>query len=340
MAFSLIDLLLALDPKKRPKIGEALTHPYWLEEPRACEKHEIPQVLGDWHEFESKMRRKEERRALQTKQGLENRRPSASVEASSSKSASPLKRGDESLPPDFPVITTSKEEPMDSTSTTVLPPTSLKPANSSIQSLRGTTEDSFEELLGEEKVPSRMDQFKDVKKELEQSQKPAKRPGTSSIEPESKKVKRKRGRASKSPQDRSVSRTQSRSLPPEREKERKGRERSRSPRPRNRSSSQEKSIVKSSSKPYGEENSRDSTSKSYSRKSRDKSTDRDSSFKERKEKRQSQRDDSSRRTKTEPMDLDDAKSYSRGEHSASREKVDVEIPLKLKDVDYPLAFRI
>jgi hypothetical protein len=338
MAFSLIDLLLALDPKKRPKIGEALTHPYWLEEPRACEKHEIPQVLGDWHEFESKLRRKEERRAQQTKQGLEGRRPSSSVEASSSKSASPLKRGDESATTDFPV-TSIKEEPLDSMSSVVMATTSVKPTSSSLKSSK--LDDSFEELLGEAKVPSRIDQFeKEAGTGSDAINMAVKRPRSSTVEAESKNMKRKRGRPSKSPNGRTItSRVRSKSPPESRSKEeRKGRETSRSPRPRRRSDSQENPIFDSSRKRYGEE-SNDSFFKSYSRKSRDNSADRESVI-EKNDKRPSQIDGDRRRRDSMDLDVTDPKSYARGDSSASKEKVTVEFPLELKNLDYPLAFRI
>jgi serine/threonine protein kinase len=40
MCFNLIQQLLIIDPNKRPTVGDALLHPYWSEEPKACEKHE------------------------------------------------------------------------------------------------------------------------------------------------------------------------------------------------------------------------------------------------------------------------------------------------------------
>jgi hypothetical protein len=40
MCFNLIQQLLTIDPSKRPTIEDALMHPYWSEEPKACEKHE------------------------------------------------------------------------------------------------------------------------------------------------------------------------------------------------------------------------------------------------------------------------------------------------------------
>ena len=40
MCFNLIQQLLLIDPSKRPTIGDALMHPYWSEEPKACEKQE------------------------------------------------------------------------------------------------------------------------------------------------------------------------------------------------------------------------------------------------------------------------------------------------------------
>ncbi|TPX32823.1 hypothetical protein SmJEL517_g04112 [Synchytrium microbalum] len=67
LAFELMEWLLQMDPKKRPTAEEALNHPYFREEPQACELDELQAILPieDWHEWESKKRKeawREERR--------------------------------------------------------------------------------------------------------------------------------------------------------------------------------------------------------------------------------------------------------------------------------------
>jgi serine/threonine protein kinase len=63
MCFNLIDSLLALNPASRLTVEQALRHPYWSEDPVASDKSSIPFLHGDWHEFESKIRRKEDKKA-------------------------------------------------------------------------------------------------------------------------------------------------------------------------------------------------------------------------------------------------------------------------------------
>ncbi|KAJ3091884.1 kinase subunit of RNA polymerase II carboxy-terminal domain kinase I, partial [Physocladia obscura] len=57
-AMTLLDSLLALDPFSRPTARDVLSHLYFFEQPAACRPSELPKVDGDWHEYESKLRKK------------------------------------------------------------------------------------------------------------------------------------------------------------------------------------------------------------------------------------------------------------------------------------------
>jgi serine/threonine protein kinase len=55
----LLDGLLILDPNQRLTCKQALEHQYFTTElPAACERHRLPVIDGDWHEFEGKQRKK------------------------------------------------------------------------------------------------------------------------------------------------------------------------------------------------------------------------------------------------------------------------------------------
>ncbi|KAJ3410941.1 kinase subunit of RNA polymerase II carboxy-terminal domain kinase I [Chytridiales sp. JEL 0842] len=57
--FKLLDSLLNLNPIHRPTAIDSLHHPYFTSElPEACKPYELPKVEGDWHEYESKQRKK------------------------------------------------------------------------------------------------------------------------------------------------------------------------------------------------------------------------------------------------------------------------------------------
>ncbi|ORY42537.1 Pkinase-domain-containing protein, partial [Rhizoclosmatium globosum] len=57
-ALTLLESLLQLDPILRPSAREVLQHLYFYEEPLPCMPYELPKVEGDWHEYESKLRKK------------------------------------------------------------------------------------------------------------------------------------------------------------------------------------------------------------------------------------------------------------------------------------------
>ncbi|CAG8548116.1 10423_t:CDS:2 [Racocetra persica] len=58
-ALELVEALLSVNPAKRPSAREALNFAYFTsEEPLACSPGELPEICGDWHEYESKQRKK------------------------------------------------------------------------------------------------------------------------------------------------------------------------------------------------------------------------------------------------------------------------------------------
>ncbi|ODQ54034.1 Pkinase-domain-containing protein [Saitoella complicata NRRL Y-17804] len=62
-AMDLAGKLLSLDPAKRPTCTEALQHPYFTTEaPAPSPPVGLGEMVGDWHEFESKQRKRQERK--------------------------------------------------------------------------------------------------------------------------------------------------------------------------------------------------------------------------------------------------------------------------------------
>ncbi|ORY07446.1 Pkinase-domain-containing protein [Basidiobolus meristosporus CBS 931.73] len=60
-ALDLAERLLSMNPAKRPTAQDALSHPYFTsEEPEACSIQKLPTIDGDWHEYESKQRKKKQ----------------------------------------------------------------------------------------------------------------------------------------------------------------------------------------------------------------------------------------------------------------------------------------
>jgi hypothetical protein len=73
MAFDVASKMLTYRPSARISATAALHSPYFIsEEPPACTPSELPMPEGDWHEFESKQRKKRQKAAGT----IEQRRPS------------------------------------------------------------------------------------------------------------------------------------------------------------------------------------------------------------------------------------------------------------------------
>ncbi|KAI8388913.1 kinase-like domain-containing protein [Radiomyces spectabilis] len=58
-ALKLAELLLSMDPQKRPSAREALRSEYFTEEPLPALPENLSYMHGDWHEFESKQRKRQ-----------------------------------------------------------------------------------------------------------------------------------------------------------------------------------------------------------------------------------------------------------------------------------------
>ncbi|ODV70469.1 Pkinase-domain-containing protein, partial [Hyphopichia burtonii NRRL Y-1933] len=67
-SFDLAEKLLTLNPKKRLTASEALNHAYFTKDPKPEPLYFLKDVKGEWHEFETKKRRRQERKKLQDAQ--------------------------------------------------------------------------------------------------------------------------------------------------------------------------------------------------------------------------------------------------------------------------------
>lgn len=63
-AFKLAEQLLQLNPKLRPTAEEALNHEYFQQDPQPKPLYFLKDIQGEWHEFETKKRRRAERKRI------------------------------------------------------------------------------------------------------------------------------------------------------------------------------------------------------------------------------------------------------------------------------------
>lgn len=81
-AFDLAENLLQLNPKKRFTASQALSHDYFTKDPKPEPLFFLKDVQGEWHEFETKKRRRKERKRIQDEQDrLKAQGTSTQVEA-------------------------------------------------------------------------------------------------------------------------------------------------------------------------------------------------------------------------------------------------------------------
>lgn len=67
-SFDLAEKLLTLNPHHRLTAEEALSHPYFTDDPQPAPIEFLKSVKGEWHEFETKKRRRQERKKMQDAQ--------------------------------------------------------------------------------------------------------------------------------------------------------------------------------------------------------------------------------------------------------------------------------
>jgi len=90
-AYDLIKAMFSYDPQRRPTAGEILANPYFTtEEPAPAQAYELKDIVGDWHEHESKVYRK-----LEKKTEAEKRKAAGNAEGS--KDAKKTKLGEGSI---------------------------------------------------------------------------------------------------------------------------------------------------------------------------------------------------------------------------------------------------
>ncbi|KAF9955699.1 kinase subunit of RNA polymerase II carboxy-terminal domain kinase I [Mortierella alpina] len=78
-ALDLAEALLSLNPKKRPTAAESLANFAYFteEEPAACLPEDLPKIEGDWHEYESKQRKKANARPKDQQHSTQQPQPSS-----------------------------------------------------------------------------------------------------------------------------------------------------------------------------------------------------------------------------------------------------------------------
>lgn len=72
-SFDLAVKLLMLNPEKRLTAYEALSHDYFLNDPQPEPLYFLKDLQGEWHEFETKKRRRQERKRLQDQEKLKEK---------------------------------------------------------------------------------------------------------------------------------------------------------------------------------------------------------------------------------------------------------------------------
>ncbi|KAF6072503.1 hypothetical protein FOB64_000538 [Candida albicans] len=90
-AFKLAEQLLQLNPKLRPTAEEALNHEYFQQDPQPKPLYFLKDIQGEWHEFETKKRRRAERKRIKEEEDAQlaaSKKAAASAVASAPAEAS------------------------------------------------------------------------------------------------------------------------------------------------------------------------------------------------------------------------------------------------------------
>ncbi|KAL1593684.1 serine/threonine protein kinase, CMGC, CDC2/CDK subfamily [Paraconiothyrium brasiliense] len=103
-AFELLSAMFVFDPAQRPSASDVLSHAYFVtEQPAPKRAHELKDLEGDWHEFESKALRKEKekqdkeaRRAARDEASRKDEKRKLEGQADSEREAKRIKSSDAS----------------------------------------------------------------------------------------------------------------------------------------------------------------------------------------------------------------------------------------------------